>query len=75
MQQRGNRASVTIVNGVMYPVARQLQHLQYNNGNGDIFYEVRVEESFLEDNWCDHCQKQLLERALEDTAGWRRLSL
>jgi hypothetical protein len=28
-------------NGVMQPVVRQLQQLDYNNGNGDVFYVVR----------------------------------
>jgi hypothetical protein len=29
----------------MQPVARQLQELDYNNGNGGVFYAVRTEES------------------------------
>jgi hypothetical protein len=35
---------VTVGNGVMLPVARQLQQIDYNNGNGGVFYVVRAEE-------------------------------
>jgi hypothetical protein len=35
---------VTVGNGVMQPVVRQLQKLDYNNGNGGVFYVVLAEE-------------------------------
>jgi hypothetical protein len=35
---------VTVGNGVMQPVTRQLQQLDYRNGNGDVFYVARAEE-------------------------------
>jgi hypothetical protein len=35
---------VTVGNGVMQPVARQLKQLNYNNGNGGDFCMVRAEE-------------------------------
>jgi hypothetical protein len=47
MQQRCKHASTTIVtvaNGVMQPVARQLQQLDYRNGNGGGFLCDRTEE-------------------------------
>jgi hypothetical protein len=31
---------------VMQPITTQLQQLDYNNGNGGVFYVVRVEELF-----------------------------
>jgi hypothetical protein len=30
----------------MQPVARQLQQLDYNNGNGDVFYVFRAGDVF-----------------------------
>jgi hypothetical protein len=45
MQRRGKHTStVTVWNGVTQPVATQLQQLNYNNGNGDVFYVARAEE-------------------------------
>jgi hypothetical protein len=45
-QQRGKQASTTIelhLETVMQPITRQLQKLDYSNGNGNIFYVVRAE--------------------------------
>jgi hypothetical protein len=47
MKRSGKHSSTTraaVGNGVMQPIARQLQHLDYNNGNGGVFYVVRAEE-------------------------------
>jgi hypothetical protein len=35
---------VTVENCVMEPVARQLQQLDYNNGNRGVFYVVYAKE-------------------------------
>jgi hypothetical protein len=46
-QHRGKHVSTTRVtagNGVMQPVTRQLQQLDYKNVNGDVFYVVHAEE-------------------------------
>jgi hypothetical protein len=50
MQQHGKHASATIVtvgNGVMKPVASQVQQLDYNNGNRGAVYMVLTEEDNL----------------------------
>jgi hypothetical protein len=43
MQRRGKHAS-TVGNGVMQPVARQLQQLDYNKRNMGVFYVVLAQE-------------------------------
>jgi hypothetical protein len=46
-QRCSKNASTTtefLLESVMQLVARQLQQLDYNNGNGGVFYVVRAEE-------------------------------
>jgi hypothetical protein len=47
----------------MQPVARQLQHLGYDNGNGGVFY-VSLPRSYLEDNWGDLVESPTVKRRL-----------
>jgi hypothetical protein len=42
----------------MQSVARQLQQLDYTNGNLDVFFVVRA-RSYLEDNWGGPVSSQL----------------
>jgi hypothetical protein len=46
------RTMFSVGNGVMQPVARQLQHLHFNNGNG-VSSIWSVPRRYLEDNWGD----------------------
>jgi hypothetical protein len=43
---------VTVGKGVTQPVARQLELLDYNNGNGGVFM-WSLPRNYLEDNWDD----------------------
>jgi hypothetical protein len=56
----------------MQPIARQLQQLDYNNGNG-VFSMWSVLSSYLEDNWGDPVSCQLTESELEIHPLKRRL--
>jgi hypothetical protein len=54
MQERGNHSCITIEllleTVLMQPVARQLQKLDNNNGNGGVLYVGRAEEFNLKTN-------------------------